>query len=120
MRIAKVIKARCAVTNNYFGIRIEQKLPELWESTWAFPIKENMQVTETYHQERIGGVFKKGSTYPGCPHCRQMGFFQCQCNKISCIDFTKRSHTCPWCNNVVPMEYIRPSDRNVELGAGSM
>ena len=96
MRIAKVIKAQCAVTNQYFGIRIEQKLPGLWELTWAFPIKENMQITETY-QDRVEGKFVNAATYPGCPYCHQKGVVLNTCKKISCINYNQHSHKCPWC-----------------------
>jgi len=116
MRIAKVIKAQCAETNNYFGIRIEQKLPELWESTWAFPLKETMQVTETY-QNKVEGKIIKSSTYPGCPHCHQNGLFSCSCNKISCIDFDKSTHRCPWCGSMLNRSQLGPAG-NLKIDAG--
>jgi hypothetical protein len=116
MRIAKVIKAQCAETKNYFGIRTEEKLPDFWEATWGFPMKETMQVTETYH-DKVRGQFKILPTYPGCPHCHQKGLFLCQCNKISCIDFTKRTHRCPWCNSVA--DNIVTRNEEINIGAGS-
>jgi hypothetical protein len=57
--------------------------------------------------------------YPGCPHCDDVGFNQCSCEKISCGGGMQDcgdhgEMTCPWCGN--EGEYSSADDFDVSGG----
>jgi len=98
---AKVIMARCSKTKKSFGIRIEQRGRD-WVRTWAFPIDERKAKREKFDANTVTGSMEAVDEYPGCPHCGDMKFVQCVCEKISCMggicDYGDHAElTCPWC-----------------------
>lgn len=98
---AKVILARCSKNKKTFGIRIEERTGD-WERTWAFPIDERKAKREKFDTNASVGSMSADDEYPGCPYCRDKGFSQCACEKISCSGGGQEYDdymllTCPWC-----------------------
>ena len=93
-----VVLARCRITRQLFGIRIEEKYPTQWLADWAFSIHEKQAKKEGYGNSQIRGSFGVDmAVYPGCPNCQAPGFFKCSCGKLGCWDGESRTVTCPWC-----------------------
>jgi hypothetical protein len=105
---AKVILARCSKTCKTFGIRIEERGGD-WVRTWAFPIDERKAKREGFDANTVTGSMNADDAYPGCPHCGNLGFTQCGCEKISCgggtVDYGDHAElTCPWCGDTGELE----------------
>ena len=99
---AKIIMARCAKTNKTYGIRVEQRDND-WVRTWAFPIDENKAKREGFDVNTISGSLRADPDFPGCPHCKALGFVVCQCGKMGCNGGLVQKeegaeYQCPWCN----------------------
>jgi hypothetical protein len=92
-----IVMARCSHSQQSFGIRFEQKLPNQWVADWAFAIKEAAAKREGYDKSEIAGSFGFDAAYPGCPYCEASGIFKCSCGKVACWDGKCRKVTCPWC-----------------------
>ncbi|MDR1830527.1 MAG: hypothetical protein LBQ76_07140 [Candidatus Fibromonas sp.] len=96
---AEVVIARCAKTKKTYGIRVEQRKND-WIRTWAFPIDEKKAKHEGFDANTVSGSMKATDDFPGCPHCKAMGFVLCSCKKIGCDGgIIKNLYNCPWCGN---------------------
>jgi transcription elongation factor Elf1 len=105
---AKVIMAKCSSTNKAFGMRIEQRGRD-WVRTWAFPINERKAKREGFDANTVSGSMEPTDEYPGCPHCGNIGFVQCGCEKIGCAGGVQAhgdyaDYTCPWCGEDIELE----------------
>jgi hypothetical protein len=93
-----IVVARCAKSQQSYGIRIEEKQPGVWLADWAFTLSEASAQRQGYGQGKVSsGSFSTDDAYPGCPHCRSASFFQCSCGKVACWDGQQKHVTCPWC-----------------------
>ena len=76
---AVVVTAGCSRTKgSLFGIRTEEVLPDIWFATWAFPLDKDLASREGYDEETVRGTVDiDEKRYPGCPYCRDTGFYEC-------------------------------------------
>ena len=84
MKESVAIICKCSTTGKLFGIRFDNAGRNVWEYAWAFPLKDGADKRESGFSTTIRGQFIEGKEYPGCPHCKNKGFFGCSCGKISC------------------------------------
>ncbi len=98
-----IVMSRCSRTKQGFGIRFEEKSQGRWMADWAFSINEALARKEGYSSNEIKGTFDFDNTYPGCPYCHAMSFFQCTCGKIACWNEAPLPCTvsCPWCESKI-------------------
>jgi primosomal protein N' len=109
-----IVLARCSQNHQLYGMRMEEKLSGQWMADWAFIIKEITAKKEGYDRTVIHGSFSKYQTFPGCPHCHALNFFQCgSCKKVTCWNGESRNVVCAWCGNEGKLEGAIES-----LGAG--
>ena len=93
----QIVICKCGQRNAYYGIRAEEKEPNKWFFTWAFPISEKSMRSEKYDKNLLSGTFEESEDYPGCPYCHTYALFQCgHCGKLNCWDGLK-SATCAYC-----------------------
>lgn len=112
---AVIIVAKCRKTKEEFAIRCEQKNTG-WHLTWAFCLNAKTIKNENYDKTNISGVIVIDNEYPGCPHCKAGGFFQCGvCKKISCCDHEAKSVKCHWCGNEAELVTVETFD-NIKGG----
>ena len=105
---AQVILSKCEKTADTFGINMEKRGDD-WVRTWAFPIKDDVAKREGFDKNMLSGSFSADPEYPGCPYCEAVGFFICECGKMSCWDINKGNLvTCYWCGLKTTIE-IRES-----------
>ncbi len=92
-----VVMARCCVTGEHFGIRLEELAPRAWAANWAFAIKEEKAKKEGYDQNEISGEFAFDKPYPGCPYCGRKALVRCGCGAVLCWDGDGRELDCIVC-----------------------
>jgi len=96
---AVVVLAKCSETHKTFGIRAEKKAANIWEFTWAFPIKESSAKREGYDHSFVSGNITFSEEYPGCPYCGGRDYTLCSCGHLSCTVIRNGLFTCEWCSN---------------------
>ena len=104
---AVVVTARCSRSKDaLFGIRSEEVLPDIWFCNWTFAIDKDLADREGYAVETIRGTVDiDDKRYPGCPHCRDTGFYECAaCARLCCWDRKTEIMTCAWCDTKVKLE----------------
>ncbi len=115
VRNVVILVARCAQTSQPFGMRMErQGGGNHWSATWSFAIREGLAKKEGYDKTRIEGVIDTLPTYPGCPHCRNHGYFKCSCGEIGCWNGESRRVACPSCKKNIELR-----GQITQLDAGS-
>jgi hypothetical protein len=93
-----IVTARCSLSKQSYGIRIERRGARQWAATWAFAIKEAAARREGYDKSRIEGSFVLDAAFPGCPLCKANGFYLCGCGKVACWNNRTTTVVCPWCS----------------------
>jgi hypothetical protein len=95
-----IVMAKCCQNKEPFGIRFEEREPDVWEGTWAFSINKSNVRQEVYDIQSINGSFSFSPEYPGCPYCKSMSAVLCnECKGITCHNGKKRIVKCPNCNS---------------------
>lgn len=92
-----IVMARCSDSRQCFGIRLEEIERDQWTADWAFAMKEGSAKKEGYDQTEVRGTFRFATVYPGCPYCRAVSIFKCNCGKVACWNSESHTVTCPWC-----------------------
>lgn len=103
---AVVVTARCSRSkDSLFCIRAEEVLPDIWFCNWAFSIDQDVADREGYGEENIkGAVDIDEKRYPGCPYCRDTGFYECGvCSRLNCWNRKDEVMTCAWCDTKVKL-----------------
>ena len=94
-----IIMSHCSQSRESFGVRMEEQMPNLWVTDWAFAVREALGRKEGYDHTEIKGDFVFDKEYPGCPHCRSTSLIFCpNCEKVSCYNGQSRSARCGWCS----------------------
>lgn len=98
--IAKVavVLARCCITKNNWGIRLQKSKPGRWVMTGAFPAGNISSERRALPVNQIRGNFEAGPTFTGCSRCGASSLFKCACSQLACWNGRARTVTCPWCN----------------------
>ena len=95
---ANVVMAKCGKSHKPYGIRIEERMDNIWYCTWAFKLSEQAAHHEGYGNTMITGRVDLDSKYPGCPYCGAGGWVSCgKCGKLTCYDGEKKRFICSWC-----------------------
>lgn len=95
----RILVSRCSRFKAEYGMRIEAQGKKRWVFTWAFPLKKGSAQREGYEvRSTISGTFEPGGEFPGCPHCKASGFFECACGRVACWDLASKKVVCPWCD----------------------
>lgn len=93
-----IVTARCARSRAGYGIRMEKVAWNTWVLDWAFPLSEQVAVRERYEARQVDGQFANHPDFPGCPHCKAIGFTMCgHCGRITCWNTQSHINTCAWC-----------------------
>jgi len=92
-----VITAYCNKTGALFGIRTEKLRPRHWMQNWTFKLDASTAEREHYTKNKVEGAIDLAEDYPGCPYCRNMGWYICpDCGNMICHD-GGNSGRCPVC-----------------------
>jgi len=97
-----LLEGKCEKTRNSFNLRVRSNTDEItdntiWTVVWVFPVYK-LRNNESLLPQNISNRIQLSQSYPGCPHCGNMGIGRCVCGKIFCFNNQHKTVTCPWCN----------------------